>query len=62
MGAIIRDVRFATRTLVRNPGFSLAIILTLALGMADVALGFDQHQPGARKATLIDPAVALRAE
>jgi len=33
MGAFIRDLRFAVRTLVRNPGFSVAIILTLALGI-----------------------------
>ena len=33
MGAFIRDLGFAIRTLVRNPGFSVAIIVTLALGI-----------------------------
>ena len=31
--AVTQDLRFALRTLTRNPGFSLAIILTLALGI-----------------------------
>src|SRR5262245_20487177 len=33
MEAIIRDLRFAIRSLVRNPGFTLIGILTLALGI-----------------------------
>jgi hypothetical protein len=33
MESIIRDLRFAIRSLVRNPGFTLIGILTLALGI-----------------------------
>ena len=33
MRAALYDLRFAFRTLIRSPGFSLAIILTLALGI-----------------------------
>src|SRR5262245_9764775 len=32
-GTIRQDLRYATRALSRNPGFALAIILTLALGI-----------------------------
>lgn len=33
MESIIRDPRFAARTLARNPGFTLVGVLTLALGI-----------------------------
>ena len=33
MSALIHDLRYAARTLARRPGFSLAIIVTLALGI-----------------------------
>ena len=33
MSALIHDLRYAARTLARRPGFSLAIIVTLAFGI-----------------------------
>ena len=32
MSALVRDLRFAVRQLIRNPGVAAAAILTLALG------------------------------
>jgi putative ABC transport system permease protein len=37
---VVRDLRFATRQMVRNPGFAAVIILTLALGIGANAATF----------------------
>ena len=33
LGSVVQDVRYALRQLARKPGFSLVVVITLALGI-----------------------------
>ncbi len=40
MGSILQDLRYGLRLLVKNPGFSLTLVLVLALGIGGVTAMF----------------------
>ena len=57
---MVRDLRHALRTLDRAPGYTIAVTLTLALGIGGV--GLCATSIPARRATAIDPARTLQSE
>ena len=61
MKALIQDIRFAMRQLIKTPGFTITVLLTLALGIgANAAIFTLVHSIMLGKLPVVDPKSLVR--